>query len=386
MGTTTTAPERRIDLDWVRIVAVLLLIPFHTARVFNLGEPFYVKNADLSVPLTFLIGFLVVWQMPILFLIAGASTWYAMKHRTTGQYVSERLKRLMVPFVFGTLVLVPPQMYLALLHRSETSASYLQYYPRFFELRPFDIPDYTGIGFSWAHLWFILNLFVISLIVLPLLLALRRGVGQAMVSRLAGFADRGWGILLFAVLLVLVGDLPEPDGKPIFTHLTLFVLGFVLASDARFGRAIQRNRWPALVLGAATMSVFFWVEMWGIEFADNSVEDVAYYVIRNCNVWFWLVAILGFGQRHLTADNRVLRYARDAAYPFYLLHQTVIIVIAFFVVQWNADTLLKFSVIAVCSLVATIGLYDLLVRRTNATRFLFGMKPKARMAVAQLAS
>lgn len=384
---TTTASERRLDLDWVRIVAVLLLIPFHSARVFNLGEPFYVKNADLSVPLTFLIGFLVVWQMPLLFLVAGASTWYALGHRTSGQYVSERLRRLMIPFVFGTLVIVPPQMYLALLHRSETSASYLEYYPRFLELRPFDIPDYTGIGFSWAHLWFILNLFVISLFVLPLLMWLGRGAGRAAVSRLAGLVDRGRGILLLAVLLVLVGDLPEPDGKPIFTHLTVFVLGFVLASDERFGRAMQRNRWPALILGAATMSVFFWVEMSGIQLADNSFEDVAYYIVRNCNLWFWLVALLGFGQRHLNADNRVLRYARDAAYPFYLLHQTVIVVIAFFVVQWSADPMVKFSVIAVSSLVATIGLYDLLVRRTNATRFLFGIKPRRpQMAVHEVAT
>ena len=132
--------------------------------------------------------------------------------------------------------------------------------------------------------------------------------------------------------------------------------------------------------------VIFWVEMSRIQFTDDSIEDVAYFIVRNSNLWFWLVAILGFGQRHLTADNRVLRYARDAAYPFYLLHQTVIVVIAFFVVQWSADALLKFSVIVTCSLVATVVIYDLLVRRTNATRFLFGMKPKPRIAVPQVAS
>ena len=256
MGANGAAPERRIDLDWLRILAVLLLIPFHTARVFDVFEPFYVKNADLSGSLTFLVGFLSMWQMPVLFLIAGASTWYALSRRSGGEYLSERAKRLMVPFVFGTLVLVPPQMYVALLHRSSTLGSYLDYYPHFFELRPFEIPDYTGIGFSWAHLWFILNLFVLSLIALPLLLALRKGAGRAIVSRLAGFIDRGWAILLLAILLVLVGDLPRLDGKPIFTHLMVFVLGFVLASDVRFGRAMERNRWAALVLGLSGLPKF----------------------------------------------------------------------------------------------------------------------------------
>lgn len=386
MGTMTAVRERRVDIDWIRILVVLLLIPFHSARVFNIGEPFYVKNADLSLALTSIILFLVVWQMPILFLLAGASTWYALRHRSSGQYLGERLKRLMIPFLFGTLVLVPPQMYLALLHRGDMPGSYLEYYPRFFELRPFDIPDYTGIGFSWAHLWFILNLFVISILALPLLLALRSERGQALVSRLAGILGRGWAILLLAILVVLVGDFPEPDGKPIFVHLTLFVLGFVLASDARFSLALQRNRWPALLLGLATMSVFMWVEISGLEFADGSAEDVAYYLTRSCNLWFWLVAILGFGQRHLNADNSLLRYARDAAYPFYLLHQTVIVGIAYFVVQWSADPIVKFSVIAVSSLVATIVLYDLLVRRANGIRVLFGMKPKPRVAIPQVVS
>ena len=82
----------------------------------------------------------------------------------------------------------------------------------------------------------------------------------------------------------------------------------------------------------------------------------------------------------MNVDNAVLRYARDAAYPFYLLHQTVIVALGFFVVQLKTAMLLKFLIIVLGSLVATVGLYDLVVRRTNITRFLFGMKWKARRA------
>ncbi len=104
----------------------------------------------------------------------------------------------------------------------------------------------------------------------------------------------------------------------------------------------------------------------------------------NFNLWFWLMAILGLGQRYLNADNRVLRYARGASYPFYILHQTVIVVIGFYVVGWTAAVLPKYLVIAACSLVVSLGLYDLLVRRTNVTRFLFGMKPLPRRVVPQV--
>jgi len=120
------------------------------------------------------------------------------------------------------------------------------------------------------------------------------------------------------------------------------------------------------------------VDLSGVQFADNSPGDVLLFFIGNFNLWFWLMAILGLGHRYLNADNRVLRYARDASYPFYILHQTVIVAIGFFVVGWTAGVLLKYLVIAVCSLLVSIALYDLVVRRTNVTRFLFGMKPMPR--------
>lgn len=122
----------------------------------------------------------------------------------------------MIPFVFGTLVIVPPQMYFALLHRSSTSASYLEYYHTFFQLRPPGMPDYTGVGFTWGHLWFILNLFVISLIALPLLLSLKTKTGQRITGGLAGFMGRGPAILLLAIPFPFVLLIPEVDGKPFF--------------------------------------------------------------------------------------------------------------------------------------------------------------------------
>jgi glucan biosynthesis protein C len=127
MGKSVAAFEKRNDIDLMRILAVLLLIPFHTARIFDTLDPFYVKNNVLSTGLTYIVViFLEKWHMPILFLLAGASTWFALRARSSGQYILERLKRLMIPFIFGTLVIVPPQMYFALLHRANTSASYLE--------------------------------------------------------------------------------------------------------------------------------------------------------------------------------------------------------------------------------------------------------------------
>ena len=371
--------ERRSDLDWVRILAVLLLIPFHTARIFDTFETFYVKNGALSPWLSYVvIYFLNKWHMPILFLLAGASSWYALRFRSGGRYVAERLKRLLVPFVFGTLVVVPPQMYFALLHRAGAPGSYLEYYPTFFRIRPPGMPDYTGVGLTWGHLWFILNLFLISLAALPLFLSLKTKSGQRVTAGLAGFLERGPAILLLALPFPFVRFLlPEIDGKPVFIHLMVFVFGFLLMSDARYRPALDRNRGLALLLGIACTAVDYAVSLSGVRFRDFSPESIVLYFMNGFNTWFWLVAVLGFGQRYLNAENKTLRYAREAAYPFYVLHQSVIVAIGFYVVQLEAGVLPKFVLVAAGSLAATVVLYDLIVRRNNVTRFLFGMKPIA---------
>jgi glucan biosynthesis protein C len=371
--------ERQNDLDWVRILAVLLLIPFHTARIFDTFEPFYVKNKDLSAALTYIIIFFFnKWQMAVLFLVAGASSWYALGSRSGGQYVLERLKRLMIPFVFGTLVLAPPQMYFALLHRSSATGSFLRYYPSFFQLRPPGMSDYTGVGFTWVHLWFILNLFVISLVALPLLLGLKTKVGRRITAGLAGFLGKGPAVLLLALLVPFVRLLPDIDGKPFFLYLLFFLYGFLLMSEAGLRKSLENNRWVALILALACTAIDYAVALSGARFARFSLPDVLLFFANSFNAWFLLLAILGFAQKYLNADSKLLQYARGAAYPFYLLHQTVIVIVGFYVVQWQAAVLLKFLVICIVSLVLTVLLYDLVVRRVNVIRFLFGMKPKIR--------
>ena len=379
MADGSVISERRSDLDWVRILAVLLLIPFHTARIFDTFETFYVKNGALSPWLSYVvIYFLNNWHMPLLFLLAGASSWYALRFRSGGRYMAERLKRLMLPFVFGTLAVVPPQMYFALLHRGSDPGSYLEYYPTFFQIRPPGMPDYTGVGFTWGHLWFILNLFLISLVALPLFLSLMTKSGQRFTAGLAGLLERGPSILLLALPFPFARFLlPEIDGKPVFIHLMVFVFGFLMMSDARYLRALDRNKSAALILGIACTAVDYTVSLSGARLTDFSPESIALYLANGFNTWFWLVAILGFGRKYLNVASKALRYAREAAYPFYVLHQSVIVAIGFYVIQFKAGVMLKFFLVAVGSLAATVILYDLIVRRTNVTRFLFGMKPMA---------
>jgi glucan biosynthesis protein C len=380
--TVQMSSERRVDISWLRILAVLLLFPFHTARIFDVWDQFYVKNDQLSTALTYFIAFMEPWHMPLLFLLAGAASWFALSRRSGGRYAGERVKRLLVPFVFGLLVLIPPQSYFGLLSHSGSAPAYFQWLPEFFHLNAADLDGYFLGGHTWGHLWFIVHLLLYSLLALPLMLFLRRGAGRRVVAAIARAATVPGVILLFALALVPAMFVPEiAGGNPVF-YVVLFVLGYLMMGDERFAKAIDAHRLPAFVLGpiACLLVAYFEVTSWPAlpVWAEGPLELYLAVFLP----WCFLVALMAYGRRFLRSSSRFLAYADEASYPVYLLHQTVIVIVGFVVVQWGVGAPVKFVAALFVSLLVTLLVYELAVRRVGATRFLFGMRPLRRKAPA----
>lgn len=370
-------PARRYDIDWLRVLAVLLLFPFHSARIFDTFSTWYVKNAELSEALTNFIFIIHPWHMPLLFLLAGMSTWFALSFRSGGQYAKERVTRLLIPLIFGLLVIVPPQSYFGLLGNTGFSGSYLDWYPSYFRLMPADIDGYFLGGFALGHLWFILFLFIFSLVALPLFLYLkRRDTGKRFMNWLASFFSIRGMILLVGLLLFGIVRLIDFYPNPLY-FITYFILGYILVSDARFEKAIDRHKAIALVLGPVLFSfvAYFDVTSWpdGI---PSWFWQVGEAYMLGFAPWFIVIAILGYGRKFLSFNSRFLKYCGEASYPVYILHQTAIVIIGFYVVQWTASILPKYVTILVASVFVSFVIYDLLIKRTNITRFLFGMRLK----------
>jgi glucans biosynthesis protein C len=376
-----SASTRRYDIDWLRVIAVLLLIPFHTARIFDIWEPFYAKSGETSAALSYgVIWFLGLWHMPILFLLAGMSTWFALGYRTGGQYARERFTRLLVPFLFGLLIVVPPQGYFAQLTQGYPPVSFADFLATYFAVDFNDLSGYFG-KFTPGHLWFILFLFVFSLIGLPLFRWLKTDAGRRWIARLAAFAARPGMIFLFAIPLALAEILPDVGGKNPFWYFAIFALGFILAADERFQQSVNRQRNIALGLALATMTIGIALSVSGIRFEPFTLPDAVVHFLRHFNIWFWLIALLGFGHRWLNFNNGLLRYASEASYPFYILHQTVIVAIGYYVVQWDIGIAAQFSLICLAAFLGTLAGYEIL-KRFNPARWAFGMKPIARAAIA----
>jgi len=376
-----TADQRRPEIDWLRAIAVLLIVPVHAALIFAGG--YYIDPGDDYRPLGYFFFFCTPWHMPILFVLSGMATWFALRRRSPGRYAWERTKRLLVPLLFGTFVIIPPMLYWQRLSEGRFEGSYLAFYPHFFD-------GFWPVGnFTYAHLWFIAYLLVYSLVALPVFVMLDRQGGRRLIARLAGLCRHRGGIFLLALPMALSESLLHArfpwnwivfnDWSMFTWYLLMFILGYVLCSDGRFWRAIERDGPVALVLAVITVSIGMSqvaMEMWISP--DYSVEWIRLMVFSAFRTWFCVVAILWAGARLLRFSGWLLPYVREASYPFYVLHHTILIGIGYWLAYWDLHVLLRFGLLVVATTIATTLVYELLVRRFGVMRFLLGLRPRPR--------
>ncbi|MGZ3581300.1 MAG: acyltransferase family protein [Ktedonobacterales bacterium] len=388
--TVAAKTPRRYELDWLRTCVVFGLIPFHTAIIFTTGLGDYVKNEQQTPVMNVLAGFITFWGIPLLFFVAGAASQFALRSRSPRQYVIERVMRLGIPFVFGVLVIVPIQVYIGTLASPGAHDAYPQFYIHYvrswadvFQGR------FPARGTDWVgHLWFIPPLILFSLVTLPLFRYLETPKGTRLIERIASHFT-GWRMLvLFGVPLALgqlllqsrLSNLLFLDFQVsanwvlLFIYLFFYVFGFIAYGDMRLLEAIRRD-WPgALVLGSVAWLVFEVLFLTGRSPTNENLLGYTLVVfLRSYVSWLWVVALVGIAMRYLSGNSRMLSYLKDAAYPFYVLHMPVLTIVAFYVVQWDMPLLVKFLIIVGVSVPVTLLLYDVAVRRTPVTRFLFGL-------------
>jgi glucan biosynthesis protein C len=372
------------------VLAILGVFLFHSTNVFN-TMPFHIKNGEQSDIVTAIQAFFFPWGMALFFMIAGAGTWFALKRRSSSQFIKERSRRLLVPFVVGSIILSPVQLYFEWSHKVQTGV-FAGSFVQFISSLPWG-PNPRIFGVVGYHLWFLGFLFMFSLLALPLFQWIRRGAGQRLISWLAQVGRHRGGILIF-VLLPLVARLGlqpffpyEHDWGDFFFLFSFFVIGYLVISDEQLRQAVRRD-WPiTLTVGAlaflgAAVIVVSTGEL-DIESAPRSLLDFTYWGLFVICGWCWTAFTLFVGMRFLNFINRLLRYGQEAILPFFVVHQPVIIVIAYFVVQLNAALVPKLLIVVIGSFLVSLGLYQFVIRRVGVLRVAFGMKQgfKAAMPV-----
>jgi hypothetical protein len=368
------------------VLAILTVFVFHSSRFFDLGD-WHVKNAAQYLGVQIWIIILASWMMPLIFTISGASLFFALGKGKTGKFIQDKVLRLLVPLVVGIFTHISIQVYLDRLTHGQFHGSYFEFLPHYFN----GIEGFGGnMPWTGMHLWYLLALFIFSLVFLPLFRWLKDGSGQGLLSRTGSFLARPGAAILLALPTMALLILIDPDsalgnwengGWYYIVYITFFLGGFVIISHEGLQRRIQGQRWLWLVAGVVILLAAF--ALWhGEDPVYGSLRFAVIYALQGVGSWCFIFTILGFGMQHLTFSTPLLKYANEAVLPFYVMHQTVLLVMGYFIVQWELPDLVKFLIIASSSFGIIMGLYEFLIRRVDVLRILFGMKPQARLQAA----
>ena len=381
MKNNSMPSTRLYYLDWLRVLAMLGVFFYHNSMLFNELGDWHIKNATTNIVATAYDAFTVQWGMPLFFILAGAGTYYALRVIRARQYALERTLRLLVPLIFGWLVIIVPQAYYqAIFIGIDLSGNFFELYVQYLKT----LPD-----LEWFHLWFLEQLFIFSIITLPFFILLSK-TKENFISRIVTIFENPWVLLTILVLsLALIDSFLYPSGFwgnresggwNIASNVLFYISGYLIFSNERVVETIKKYGWIAFItgiIGIVCLVTFYIDVLKNLTEYYGTTGFILSQLIQAISTWSWLIVIISLASRYLTGTNKFLKYSNTAVLPFYILHQTVIIVIGFYVIQWNTGVGLKYLTISVSSFIVIMILYEFLIRRVNILRFLFGMRMKA---------
>lgn len=385
---TPQTTSRMPAIDWLRVLAVVAIFFGHVAYIFGISAEASIRNADTSLVVSIYGGFVYQWAVPLLFFLAGASSWFSLRRRGRRAFLGERLRRLLVPLLFGSVALIPWIGYMSALNQGTFDGSYSEFVPIHFARTwaSLQTPQHHHGPIALYHtswyLWFLGYLLLFSLLS-PLLY---RGPSRA--SALVKLCGPRGGLLLL-VLPIAAARVALGAAFPAYTDwcdtlvfFSCFVYGRLFMTDVRFLPAVERDRHLWLAVGCAGYTLMLatfvlgYLPRWYAH-PSYTPDYLFYQVLLAVNTWAWVLAFLGVGLRFLQIDNAARHYAAGAVLPFYVLHQVAIATIGTAVVEWNAGVAVKFVVISGAAFVATMGTYECFVRRNALLRVLFGLQAQA---------
>ncbi len=367
-------------IDWLRVIAFGLLFLFHTLRLFD-TYPWHLKNTETNTSFNYIIEFMHSWRMYVIFLVSGAGTYFAMKSKR-GNFLGGRVKRLIIPYIFGILLLIPPQKFFEAIQQSGFEGSYIGF---LIQLPQSIMNEHFGWNLIWSgyfgyHIWYLIYLFIQTLIFLPIFRLMIKY--QTMVCGLSDIFLQSfikfWGILIPFVLLefLLRPIFPEYLNWADFAAFSLyFVLGFLLQINPQFIAFIEKHTYKFLLIAIACWSLYLFnkTSLDSISVPGHAFTYFLSIILKNLNSITWVFAFTGLGKKFLDFNHRLLHDLNQGILPFYILHQTMIILVAYYIVPLHLSLIEKFVFTLIASFILTIGLYQI-IWRIRPLRFLFGMK------------
>ncbi len=348
---TNNNSMRRYDIDWIRVIAIGLLLIYHVAIGF---QPWgvmigFIANPDPWQSLWLPMSMLNIWRIPLLFFVSGMGVYFALQNRNWGELMKERGLRILVPFVFGTFAIVPIHVYI-----------WRGYYNM----------DFHYVA-DPGHLWFLGNIFVYVFGLSPLFLYLKNNSEGSLARGIRWLFSNPLGLVVVVVAFILEAMIIRPVPYELyattwhgfFLGLLAFLFGFCFVlTGAPFLQMIVRGRWFFL----ATAAILFFVR---VNYLGINVPYYALVPESQC----WILSVLAFGYKHLNRGSKALSYLSQAAYPVYILHMIFLFLGSYFIFKMEIAVQLQFVLVLLFTIAGCFGTYEV-IRRVKGLRSLFGLK------------
>lgn len=335
---------RKHYIDNLRNITILLLFPVHTFMIWNdFGVKFYVWQGESRL-LSTLIVLINPWFMPLLFALAGVSARYSLQKRSYKEFAANRVQKLLIPFICGMVLLVPFQTFFCRKFFFDYDGGLFRNLQYFFTNYT-DLSGYDG-AFTPGHLWFILFLFVISMFSLIVFKLIPYEKAVSKIERLPS-----WGALLLFIPVWLMYYLGNFGGFSLGKNLALFLLGYYVLGSDKVIETLEKNiKWLSSVwaVGIAALGVLYW--------------NFAYYgdLLVNYVGWTSILVFIVFGKRCLNKKTKFTEYFNGASYPIYILHQSILVALAYYVLQICTVFPLQPIIIATSSFALTVLAYHII--------------------------
>jgi len=373
--------ERQHYIDWIRVFAFFLLIFFHCAMPF-VTFSWEVKNSETSVALSRLIWWLHQWRLPLLFFISGVGIHFSLRRRSVLAFVGERFVRLFIPLLFAMFFTIPLQVYFERLQRGQIKGPYWDFYPSVWTFVPY--PEGT---LTWSHMWFVAYLFVFCLLLIPVFGLFKISALAAIKEKLTSTFSNPSMLLVpvfpliyyyFTLFLKYPEQLSLSDDWFVFLFcMTLLFYGYLLGGNRKFWDACERYRFVFLGTALVCIGALLYGYWWDLKLPKVQDRTLHIYgVLNSVHVWTLILAVLGFAKRHLNFTNSFLKYANRAVYPYYILHQTLIVAVGYYVVQWPLPIIIKLCILVVLCFLVLTTVYQFIIEPYALTRVLFGLKAR----------
>lgn len=348
-------------IDNLRSLVILILFPFHTLRMYTSVKPFYVQSRPLIIADAFT-TFMSVWFMNLLFVLAGISAYYSIQKRSLMQFTKERLIRLLLPFFSGLLLIIPIQTYFAEKQKNSYTGSFLGQYKLFFT-KFGDLSGYEG-GFTPGHLWFLLFLFLISLLALPVIAYVKKH-GLPKLPK-----DIHCPALLLSLFIVpytffSLWELGEPIGR----YLFCFLFGFLILSHEEVLAFIKKYAAYWFIAGLITDSYYTSYTL--VAFMTNVKASYSFFFYHFAS-FMMIIGMIGLGQHLLDFKTPLTSAFSKDSFSIYFVHQSILVAIGYYCLRSIHNVFLQIMV--TMSLTFLLSLFFVwLIKRTPILRTLFGM-------------